>query len=443
MNKIINYNKSEITYNEFKGEAIVKYPKKSAKTLKHIAAQITAYQRLVMLEQLMKMDINKVVRVCVDGIYFWDKDKKQTFETIYDTDDYQVWGDKTKIEKMTLNNSPTENYLSNLYDKNDNVSNVYEINNEYNTELSIRDIISPAKGKERVYYRTEAHKGQGGTGKTTLNLLDEGLIDVCYIAPSWKLARQMEADFKNKFNKQIDVNVYYRLMNEPYRNALRRKYKNFILDEASQRTERDKNILLQIDCNRLIFVGDFGYQLPPAVDRKKFPLESNPDMVEMTLDNIENVVTYTEQRRAKCEKLKELLTIIRQLISCNTRYYKVIPILKKFLPTITKEQLITEYKKQDMILCSQNDYKDEYTELFKDIEKYYVTENNSLYQNGMIIFDKVKDVKSELRHAYTIHSIQGETAESTLYIDLRKQKSLRMIYTAISRAKYISQVKLI
>lgn len=436
-------NKSELSYNEFKQEATIKYPKKSAKTLKHIAAQITAYQRLVMLEQLMKMDISKIVRVCVDGIYFFDKDNIQTFDTIYDTNDFKVWSNKTQLKKMTLNNSPTENYLSNLYDKNDNIQTVYDINNGYDTSLSIRNTITTATGKKRDYYRNELHRGAGGTGKTTINMLDEGLIDVCYIAPSWKLARQMETDFKNKFNKKIDVNVYYRLMNEPYRNSLRKKYKNFLLDEASQRTERDKRILLNIDANRLIFVGDFGYQLPPAIDRKKYPLESNPDMIEMTPKGIEHIVDYTEQKRTKCQKLKQLLSIIRQLIKSKSRYNQVIPILKRFLPTITRQQLIQEYKREDTILCSQHNFKDEYTELFKDIEKYYVTENNSLYQNGMIIFNKEKDVKSELRHAYTIHSIQGETAENNLYIDTRRQKSLRMIYTAISRAKYISQVKLI
>ena len=35
-----------------------------------ISAQITMYQRLNMIEQLMEMDINKIIRICVDGIYY-------------------------------------------------------------------------------------------------------------------------------------------------------------------------------------------------------------------------------------------------------------------------------------------------------------------------------------------------------------------------------------
>ncbi len=428
---------TRITYNEFKGEAIIKYPKKTAKTLKHIAAQITAYQRLVMLEQLMKMDLDKIVRVCVDGVYFWDHDVD--FKTKYDNDNFTVWSDKTKLSKMTLANSPTENYLSNIYENNETINKIFEINNEYDKSTSTRNIIPFPTGDTRDYHKTEAHYGAGGCGKSTKNLLDSGLIDMCYIAPSWKLARKLQEDFKNKFNKHIDVNVYHRLVNQPYSDGIRKKYKNYLLDEASQKTEEEKNQLLKLlnTANKIMFVGDFGFQLPPISKVKGQVVK------EMTFENIDNIVEHTVQRRTKCEKLKHLLDQLRMLITAKANYRSCLPLLKKYLSTITKEQLIQEYKKEDMILCSQHDFKNEYTKLFDHIEKYYITENNNLYQNGMIIFEEVKDTKCEKRHAYTIHSIQGETCEHNLYIDLRKQKSLRMIYTAISRARYINQVKLI
>ena len=430
---------TQISYNEFREEATIRYKKKTAKTMKHISAQITAYQRLVMFEQLMRMDLNKVVRVCVDGVYYWDHDVD--FTTKYDRpeDDFFVWSDKTKLEKMTLNNSPTENYLSNIYDKNELITTIFEINNGVSGHATTEEIIPLAKADKRDYYRTEVHAGPGGTGKSTKNILDVGLIDMVYIAPSWKLARQMQSDIKNKFNLDIDVNVYYRVMNEPYKNTILKKYKNVLLDEASQKTEQEKNTLLKLlkGFNRVLIVGDFGFQLPPISKN------IGEKVQEMTFDNIDNVVYHTEQKRTKCNKLKTLLNNLRTLIQARVQYTQCLPLLKNHLEIITKDQLKKEYTKKDMILCSQHTFKDEYTEMFKDIEKYYVTENNSLYQNGMIIYENVKDVKSELRHAYTIHSIQGETCENNLYIDLRKQKSLRMIYTAISRAKYINQVKLL
>ena len=75
----------------------------------------------------------------------------------------------------------------------------------------------------------------------------------------------------------------------------------------------------------------------------------------------------------------------------------------------------------------------------KDLEKYIITENKGEYCNTQIVFEK-PEVKHELRHAFTIHSIQGETATHKLFIDLNKMTSLRMLYTAISRAQYFDQI---
>ena len=49
----------------------------------------------------------------------------------------------------------------------------------------------------------------------------------------------------------------------------------------------------------------------------------------------------------------------------------------------------------------------------------------------------------EIRHAFTTHSIQGETATDKLFIDSSKMFDTRMFYTAISRAKTIEQIYII
>ena len=115
----------------------------------------------------------------------------------------------------------------------------------------------------------------------------------------------------------------------------------------------------------------------------------------------------------------------------------------KNIQKITLDELKNMYKKEDMILCAENETKDEYTELFTNIPKFIVLENTCKYNNKQIIYEDIPEVKKKHRHGFTIHSIQGETARNKLFIDLRKQKSLRMIYTAISRAQYLSQLYLI
>jgi ATP-dependent exoDNAse (exonuclease V) alpha subunit len=98
------------------------------------------------------------------------------------------------------------------------------------------------------------------------------------------------------------------------------------------------------------------------------------------------------------------------------------------------------YKVDDMILVGTNEVKDEYTEMFCNIEKYYCKENNRLYSNGDIVIGSKPECKSEIRHAYTTHSIQGETAQYNLFIDADKMFDARMFYTAISRAKVLEQI---
>ena len=90
--------------------------------------------------------------------------------------------------------------------------------------------------------------------------------------------------------------------------------------------------------------------------------------------------------------------------------------------------------------------------MFHDVEKYYILKTDRKYCKGGIIFDKpdenykqrtgdmkAKDADYEVRHAYTIHSIQGETAKHNLFIDARMMEA-EAIYTALSRAEYLHQI---
>jgi hypothetical protein len=71
-----------------------------------------------------------------------------------------------------------------------------------------------------------------------------------------------------------------------------------------------------------------------------------------------------------------------------------------------------------------------------------ITNNTRDYSNGEIIIGDPpgKGVATKLRHGFTIHSIQGETAENKLFIDIRGMTDLKMLYTAISRAQYWDQI---
>ena len=100
-----------------------------------------------------------------------------------------------------------------------------------------------------------------------------------------------------------------------------------------------------------------------------------------------------------------------------------------------------DYSVEDMILASTHKIKDKYTNRYKHLEKYSVLENTKDYSNGdIVIGSKPLGVKSELRHAFTVHACQGETAKHKLFIDINKFRSLNMVYTALSRARTLDQI---
>ena len=99
---------NKIFYNTYCKEATIIYTKQNVPHYKHISAQVTAYQRLNIFEQLLRMDEQKIIRVCVDGIYYFN----------HECEIHNIYQDKT--HEKTFNNSPCVDYLSGLFKKNQN-----------------------------------------------------------------------------------------------------------------------------------------------------------------------------------------------------------------------------------------------------------------------------------------------------------------------------------
>ena len=122
--------------------------------------------------------------------------------------------------------------------------------------------------------------------------------------------------------------------------------------------------------------------------------------------------------------------------------YAVINTLKDRI--VDNEYVVSNYKINDMILSRTHAIKDKYTETFKELPKWYITKNSRFFKNGTIVIgDKPDTNDCEIRHSFTIHSIQGETAKHNLYINIEKTYDSRLLYTAISRATRLDQIYLV
>jgi hypothetical protein len=165
---------SSIRYNFDEETGIIEYPKKYQYHKCHIASFITSYSRITMIEQILKFkDFNQIYSVVVDGIYY--------------TGDVEVGSLFSNKEKKSLsNNLWSEEYVPNN-GKEKNYSHI---------------------GNFRENNRLEVHLGAGGAGKTHNNLIDKGLVNTLFIAPSWKLARNKKKEYG------IDSTTFFHLLDD-------------------------------------------------------------------------------------------------------------------------------------------------------------------------------------------------------------------------------------
>ena len=393
MYSLLEYNSSGKVTMFHNGEICISVPKKSNLHLGHFTSFILAYQRMNALEQLMSIKTENILRICVDGIYHYgDEEMLNCF--------------RDKSSSIKLGNECGDCYVS-------------DISKDLKFDC----------GEERDYYGSELHIGEGGNGKTHMNLMDKGLVRPLYVAPSWKLSTKKNQEYNYKNN--VWANIYSA---DPEKISFIKKYHNcIVIDEVSMMTETQKKFILETYSNmKLIFCGDVGFQAPSFIK----------DEIEMTDKGFDKVIEHKKNYRFKCELLIELIKQVRIMISYGRPSYEVNQLVKEYLKdrTINHTQLKEMYKIDDMILTWTHTIKDNYTEMFSDMEKWYVKVNDRVYKNGQIVIGDKPDTSCVLQHAYTIHSIQGETAKHKLFIDIEKNYESRILYTAISRATSLEQI---
>lgn len=377
-------NEVEADIDVYNKEVRVSYKKQHSHHLSHICGGILAHMRINMLEQLKEFKKEEIIKIVVDGIFHTKKDVvlKNVFVN--------------EPKEITLN-SPSHSYFSN-----DKCLTTFKV------------------GTFKKYEQVECHIGVGGGGKTHNNLIDEGLVGLCYFAPSWKLARNKQKEY----GCHVDTIAKLITKDPICISNLKKWYNVFIIDEISMMSEEEKQYIMETynDC-KLIFCGDPNYQLP-AIEGTPFSLK---DM---------KVIEYNTNYRVKCDKLANLLSEVRRFIKGGINP-------RELIEDACLKGNVDDYDYlKDLIICSTHKNKDVFTEKFKHLNKYYILKSDRIYGRGEIHYDLPNTEQYEIRHAYTVHSIQGETATGKLYIDFAMYNP-KMLYTAISRAQYLNQIVLV
>jgi len=276
----------------------------------------------------------------------------------------------------------------------------------------------------RESYSRELFIGAGGNGKSYFNLNDKGFVRPLYIAPSWKLARVKQLESKTK------ATVLARTQHANYMADVL-KFNNVLLfDEVSQYTEFEKLQLFETYSTcKLVFCGDIGFQLPAITGNS------------MTQKGFENIVELEKNYRFKEDDIHiDICQTVRDMISSKVDRKRINDYIVTSYENVTE---LNNYKPQDIIICSKHEICKQWDDTFPG-NKWSCTEINRDFSRGDIVCgERPPDGKWEKRHGYTIHSVQGETFEETIYIDARNLFDPTMGYTAISRARQHSQIKII
>ena len=185
-------------------------PKTSVYHYTQIASSILSYQRILMIQQLLKIDYDNIIRVCVDGIYHTGE--CEMIEPFREKDDRK------------FGNHQGQGYRPNNMNKSDIF--ITGGKTDYNN-VSVLNL-----DKNNQY---ELHIGAGGCGKTYKNLMDDGYINPIYIAHSWKLCSAKKEEFNG-----IHAVPNQRLTfdkpgpdKESYQTEFGNNYNTFIIDEIS------------------------------------------------------------------------------------------------------------------------------------------------------------------------------------------------------------------
>lgn len=175
-----------------------------------------------------------------------------------------------------------------------------------------------------------------------------------------------------------------------------------------------------------------------------------------------DVFDYRGDYRSKCDKLKQMKIDVEAFMSAH---YNQTPELLRWLintysdRVIRKEDVVQKMQQGDWILCSTrtaedsqiNTWTNTINEQRPDISPKHYVANHTLsdvlsrscggkaYLKGDILDFPIHG-RTETRHAYTIHAVQGETITTNIFIDMKKMFDFAQAYTAISRATHYDHV---
>lgn len=429
------------------GAGQIEIVKRSAPHLSQITAYINGYERLLLLDQLM--EIIRVRDGSTVDIAWVDKDdvtvrRGKSFTIL----PYMV---EKPVGEKTYDRTPNACYVSNLWQFD-------------STECPYAPLTTPRPERQGGMI---ACLGPGGTGKTHINLVDKGLVGgVLYVAPSYDLLEAKMTEY-GVDGRVRDVVLGNNIEIIP---IIRERYATLLFDEISEWSMEMLECALEMYPGmKIILIGDVGYQLPPIKCTTPLTIAGLQSFSSDDGGTIE-IYHYNTSFRCKCNRLGVVLTDLRAMIDkkCTERQMReyVLSVMKPLGQVVSFEDCVERFTMEDGIICSRNEFEQEYTEAILTRHMGEDLGNvaglgNGFYENGCLlhryraltgasvpngrILYATEEPFSQCveRYASTIHAYQGKTCVTNLFIDIRHMFELQHYYTAFSRAEYLHKIYIV
>jgi hypothetical protein len=379
----------DCSYWEERKVCSVKVPIKSVSTTHHILAFITSYVRIQMMEALKKFDLNQLVRVVMDGIYFR--------------------GAKPECLDWFVPKDMVEHSYTGFAWYTDELMNV--------------------NWSEKWIGRNTLLSGQGGAGKTYKVMNDTGFNRILFVTPQHILGAEIAKKYSVPYttiHRLIGEGCEAYKSNHPYPPVL-------FIDEVTQISKSwIEKVFVMYKDSLVILAGDLDKRQWFQCRNGK-PGQFSEIWKPVGVDCIE----IQGDRRSRDDELRQLKLTVRDemkrvfIDGDGNEDVRMKLWARRTLPMTSFDTAVSMFQPGDVWIAGTNDTSQK------------LLENNvcsGWYKRGGYV-EYEEHEGYDKRGSFTIHSFQGRTVETgKIFISINDLFEYSMLYTAISRAVEFKQL---